>query len=53
MIRQQQERPYYKPTYSGMRTKLAIKAETALFRYASAICNEEEVWAWWSNKTVH
>ncbi|TDQ18609.1 hypothetical protein DFQ04_0414 [Algoriphagus boseongensis] len=46
----QQEKPYYKPTYAGYSTKLAVRATQALHRYAIAIQNQNEVWAWFGQK---
>jgi hypothetical protein len=45
-IEKRQRQPYYKSTYNGKSTYLAIKARRALERSAMAINNQEEVWAW-------
>lgn len=45
-LQNQQMSPYYKPTYAGNYTRTAVRAWKALLRYADAINNEKEVWAW-------
>lgn len=46
-----QEQKYYKPMYAGYDTRLAVRATQALHRYAVAISNEKEVWAWFHQKS--
>ena len=41
-----QKSPYYKRTYAGNSTRLAVRATKALHRYAAALNNEKEVWMW-------
>lgn len=48
-----QEQKYYKPMYGGYDTRLAVRATQALHRYAIAISNENEVWAWFRQKPDH
>lgn len=38
--------PYYKPTYAGNSTRLAVRSTKALDRYAAALNNKKEVWMW-------
>jgi hypothetical protein len=45
-LTKQQMKPYYKPTYAENQTKLAARATHAMYKYAIALRNEEEVYAW-------
>lgn len=45
-LTKQQMQKHYKPTYAGNHTRLAVRATQALHRYAIAIQNQEEVYAW-------
>ncbi|EAZ83046.1 hypothetical protein [Algoriphagus machipongonensis] len=50
-LEKRQRQKYYKPTYGGNLSRLAIRATQALHRYASAMQNEKEVWAWFHQKS--
>lgn len=45
-LQKEQECQYFRPIYRGLQTKKAIKINRALMRYAMALENNEEVWAW-------
>jgi len=51
-LSKQQMQKHYKPTYAGNYTKLAVRATQALHRYALALNNESEAFAWFQEKTV-
>lgn len=51
-LTKQQMRAYYKPMYAGNHTQLAVRTTHAMYKYAIALQNQEEVYAWYYRKSV-